>query len=275
MTRLLLFVSIFIFCLCFESVRPLRIPSQKKLTRIFTNLSFGAMGWVVIGLLFVPILLATSLFVQKEGIGIIPNLPLAYPIRFALTILSLDYTLYVWHWMNHRIPFLWRFHLVHHVDLDLDVSTASRFHVGELLWSVLFRLAQITIIGVDPFTLSIFEAAITSSAQFHHSNIRLPITLERWLNRVIVTPRMHGIHHSIIYQEVNSNFSTIFSFWDRIHRSLRLNIHNSDIVIGVDAYQVPAKVTLVKSLLLPLKPPPVPNMIPRPTMRNDQTHMVT
>src|SRR5207244_4155870 len=119
----------------------------------------------------------------------------------------LDYTMYAWHWLNHRLPFLWRFHNVHHTDLDLDVTTAARFHFGELGLSVAVRSLQIILIGVTPSLALIYEVALEASTQFHHSNWRLPFAFERVLNWLIVTPRMHGIHHSIVQRETNSNFS--------------------------------------------------------------------
>jgi len=145
-------------------------------------------------------------------------------VRGVLAVLLLDYSLYVWHVLTHRVPLLWRFHLVHHVDLDMDASTALRFHLGELLLSVPWRAAQIGLIGVSWRVYAIWQALLMLSILFHHSNFRLPLRVEGYLNRLIVTPRMHGIHHSIASDEVNSNWSSGLSFWDRLHGTLRLDV---------------------------------------------------
>ncbi len=128
--------------------------------------------------------------------------------RSALAVILLDYTLWIWHWLNHRVPLLWRFHAAHHADLDVDASTAFRFHIGELLLSVPFRALQVAFIGVEVPVLLFWEALLLVATEFHHSNLRPQLSFERWLRLGIVTPRMHGIHHSIAPTEVNSNFGT-------------------------------------------------------------------
>jgi sterol desaturase/sphingolipid hydroxylase (fatty acid hydroxylase superfamily) len=168
-------------------------------------------------------------------------------------VLLLDYTLWHWHWLTHRVPLLWRFHLVHHVDLDLDASTALRFHFGEVALSAGFRVVQVTLIGVGPLTFAVYELAFQANTLFHHSNVRLPIAAERRLNRVLVTPRMHGIHHSQVYGETNSNFSVVFPWWDWLHRTLRLNIPQAQIAIGISGYSLPEDNTLRNALVMPFR----------------------
>ena len=149
------------------------------------------------------------------------------------------------------MPWLWRFHAVHHVDLDLDASTAIRFHFGELTQSVAWRAAQIVLIGVTPLSLSVWQAALIPSILFHHSNVRLSEATERLLSRFMVTPRMHGIHHSAVQNETDSNWSSGFNFWDRLHGTLRLDVPQDEITIGVPAFQDPGEVTLPKILAMP------------------------
>ena len=127
-----------------------------------------------------------------------------------LGFLLMDWAYYWWHYATHAVPFAWRFHNVHHTDLDLDVSTAARFHFGEILLSIPFRVVAVAPLGVPPLTYLIYEIAFESASLFHHSNWRLPLGVERFLNHVIVTPRMHGIHHSIVQRETDSNWGTIF-----------------------------------------------------------------
>jgi len=131
---------------------------------------------------------------------------------------------------------LWRFHNVHHIDPDLDVSTSFRFHFVEIAYSSVFRVFQVLLIGADPLTYAVYETVFAAETMLHHSNVRLPLELERWLNKVIVTPRMHGVHHSAVGPETNSNYGVIFPWWDRLNRTLVLNVPQSSIRIGVPGY---------------------------------------
>ncbi len=168
-----------------------------------------------------------------------------------LSVILLDYTLYLWHVLTHKVPVLWRFHRVHHADLDLDASTALRFHCLEMMLSVPWRAAQVLAIGVAPLTLSIWQTATLLAILFHHSNVKIPLYIERWLCRFIVTPRMHGIHHSMIREEANANWSTIFAFPDYLHRTRKLNVPQQAVTIGVPAYRDPQEVTLAKIMAMP------------------------
>jgi hypothetical protein len=133
----------------------------------------------------------------------------------------------------------------------MDVTTSFRFHFGEVLYSTLFRLLQVALIGVLPITYLVYELVFNCATMFHHSNLRLPVAWERRLNRVFVTPRMHGVHHSVVGSETNSNYSVIFSWWDRLNRSLKLNVGQSDIVIGVPGYLLPRDNRILPMLALP------------------------
>jgi sterol desaturase/sphingolipid hydroxylase (fatty acid hydroxylase superfamily) len=149
------------------------------------------------------------------------------------------------------VPFLWRFHVVHHVDLDLSATTALRFHFAEMLLSVPWRAAQVALLGVSPRALSLWQTCLLVSILFHHSNLRLPIAVERRLARLVVTPRMHGIHHSTVQEETDSNWSSGLTLWDRLHGTLRLDVPQDGIVIGVPAYRDPEEVTLPALLAMP------------------------
>ncbi|HEX8336525.1 MAG TPA: sterol desaturase family protein, partial [Pyrinomonadaceae bacterium] len=172
-------------------------------------------------------------------------------LEAAAAVVLLDYTLYLWHVLTHRSPRLWRFHVVHHIDLDLDATTALRFHFAELALSAPWRAAQILAIGVSPLALSVWQTLLMLSVLFHHSNVRLPVALERKLNLLVVTPRMHGIHHSAVRAETDSNWSSGLTLWDRLHGTLRLDVPQAGIDIGVPAYRDPREVGLASMLALP------------------------
>ncbi len=244
-------VGVFAVGLVLEWFRPLRRVTTSKPRRVIRNLGITALNSTALQLVFFPGVLWVSRTVEESHWGVLGTLPLNPWIKIMLGILLFDYTLYLWHRMNHVFPILWRFHNVHHVDLDMDVSTASRFHFGELILSTGYRSLQVILIGSDPFTLLLFETLVITAAQFHHSNIRLPLDLERRLGRLLVTPRMHGIHHSIVRDETDSNWSTIFPFWDRLHGTLRLDVAQAEITIGVPSYREDREVSFFRLLLLP------------------------
>ena len=217
------------------------------------NLGLAGLGTAVLSLLQAPLLVPVALWARHEHVGMLNRVDLPGAVEIAAAVLLLDYTLWHWHWLTHRAPFLWRFHLVHHVDLDLDASTALRFHFGELALSVPYRLAQVVVIGADPFAVALWQLLLVASILFHHSNLRLPAGLERVLVRLIVTPRMHGIHHSDYENETNSNWSSLLSAWDYLHGTLLLSVPQRAIAIGVPAYPDPRQVTLGKALALPFR----------------------
>jgi sterol desaturase/sphingolipid hydroxylase (fatty acid hydroxylase superfamily) len=237
-----------------EMLRPLRLRQREpKLRRLERNAVVGGISAATVQLCEQPVVLPLARFVERRGWGLLPRLNLPTGLRTAVTLIALDYTLYLWHIIVHRVPFLWRFHRVHHADLDLDASTAIRFHFGELIASVPWRAAQVVIIGVDARTLQLWQTLTLMSVLFHHSNWRLPGGAERVLGYVLVTPRMHGIHHSRAADDMDSNWSSGLSLWDRLHGTLRLDVPQDAITIGVDGYDAPSDVALDR--LLTLSPP--------------------
>lgn len=166
-------------------------------------------------------MLGCARWATRSNLGLVRWLPLPAPLRAVAGFLALDYTMYLWHRALHGVSTLWRFHSVHHADADLDASTALRFHVGELAASLPFRCAQVSVLGVSANVALTYEVAMQTAAIFHHSNTRLPEVLERWIGFVVVTPRMHGVHHSVDTRDLQSNWSVLFSFWDRLHGTHR------------------------------------------------------
>jgi sterol desaturase/sphingolipid hydroxylase (fatty acid hydroxylase superfamily) len=183
--------------------------------------------------------------------GIAPRAPVPAPFRTALALVLMDYTLYWWHVLLHRVPVLWRMHAPHHADLDLDASTGVRFHFTEFLASVPWRCAQIVAIGGGPRSLKLWQALTLAEVLFHHSNVALPRSLERCIGRFLVTPRMHGLHHSIVRAERDSNFSSGLSIWDRLHGTAQNATARDDVTIGLPDYPEPRDVTLAKTLAIP------------------------
>src|SRR6202011_4051694 len=189
----------------------------------------------------------------EKPFGLVHMVALPTGTKFVISFLFMDLAFYYWHLANHRIPFFWRFHNVHHIDPDLDVSTGFRFHFGEVTMSVAFRVVQVSVIGLSGWAFAVYELVFQANTLFHHSNLRLPIRFERLLNKVLVTPRMHGIHHSQVRRENNSNFGVVFPWWDRVHRTIGLNIPQVEIAIGIAGYSQPQDGNLRNALLMPFR----------------------
>jgi sterol desaturase/sphingolipid hydroxylase (fatty acid hydroxylase superfamily) len=235
-------VSLVIFFLllgALENLQPLRRLKRSRPRRWAVNLAVTALSFGVGAAVVRPLALAAAAWTQSRSLGLFPWLALPFWVQFFLGFLWMDATFYFWHRANHVYPLLWRFHNVHHVDPDLDVSTSFRFHYGETFFSSVFRLVQVLLVGISPVTYLAYELFFNMATIFHHSNVALPIDWERRVNKVLVTPRMHGIHHSVVGSETNSNYSVIFSWWDRLNRSLRLNVPQGEVIIGVPGYLLP------------------------------------
>ncbi len=170
-----------------------------------------------------------------------------------LAFLGLDLSFYYWHRLNHRAPFLWRFHNCHHSDPDLDATTSFRFHPGEIVLSSSLRLVQGAIIAPVLSVVFAHELIFQACTFFHHSNIRMPKKLDWLLSYVIITPRMHGIHHSNYKSETDSNYGVIFSFWDRLHGTFRNSPAQKKITIGVPGYGSPEDNKTKELLKAPFK----------------------
>lgn len=248
-----LLTGLFIALLVWEWRSPLRHRVDRWLRRVLTNVVVALPSFLVLRLLLIPVVLAAATWGEVHGVGLVRWLRLPPVVAGVAAILILDYTMYVWHWLNHRVPFLWRFHHVHHSDLDLDVSTAFRFHFGEMGFSVLVRSVQVVLAGASPLAALVYEVLLEASTEFHHSNVRLPLRLERVLSWLIMTPRAHGIHHSIVARETNSNFSNFLIVWDRLHRTVRLNVRQEDIVVGVPDYREPRELGVLALLVMPFR----------------------
>lgn len=232
-----LLVAVFLMLLVLQHRWPLRRWVLGIRPRLLINVGVAVPTFLVLRLLLIPASVAGAVWAQTHSFGLLHLVALPAWLHGLLAILMMDYVLYAWHWLNHRVGLLWRFHNVHHTDRDLGVSTAFRFHFGEMLIGAVVRVVGVVLIGVAPWTVLVYEVLFEASVAFHHSNWRLPYRLERLLSRVIVTPRMHGIHHSNIEREANSNYSNLLNVWDRLHRTLRLNVPQDEITIGVPGYQ--------------------------------------
>ena len=234
-----------------ERWAPLRRRTQREPARVLRNAALGALSMAVVAAVETPLVQPLARRAETRRRGLAQRLPAPAWARDAAAFLLMDYTTYLWHVLTHKVPALWRLHLVHHVDLDMDASTALRFHALDMLVSAPYRAAQVALAGASPRALRLWQAFFFVSVLFHHSNLRLPAGLERRLARVLTTPRMHGIHHSTVRGETDSNWSSGLSLWDHLHRTFRLDVPQDQVQLGVPGYRDPADIRLRPSLRLP------------------------
>ena len=226
------------------------------------NLALGALNSVLTGMGFVALWWTTARWAQAHGVGLLNGLLLPEWVRLIAAFLLFDGWMYWWHRLNHRIPFLWRFHRTHHSDPRMDVTTANRFHIGEIALSSVLRVPIIALLGLQLWEVAFYELAMFTVVQVHHANIAFPAWLDRALRVFIVTPFMHKVHHSRSQPETDSNYSSLFSFWDRLFRTLRLRGDPRTLRYGLEEFDPPENHTLLGLLATPIK---------RVRRRTDQT----
>lgn len=241
----------FIIFLIFEYVRPYRTPSVPKTERLLTNISLTILNSAVLSLFFAAATINSALHVSVNHLGILNTFSLPFWQKVFLSIIFMDFIFYVWHILNHKAPLFWRFHRVHHSDLNMDVSTASRFHIGELAVSSCLKIGLIFLIGADAVSVILFESLLGLTAQFQHSSVRVPFWFERIFNLLFVPPSMHRIHHSVVIRERDSNYGTILSIWDRMIGTLLRDIDQERIVIGLGPYRKPEGLVLLSLFAMP------------------------
>jgi sterol desaturase/sphingolipid hydroxylase (fatty acid hydroxylase superfamily) len=246
-------VATFGVLLWLERRRPLRSTVEPKTRHMVRNIAAGGLAAAALQVAERPVASRLTYFVERHRVGLLKALRLPRLIEILLAVLLMDYTLYLWHVLTHKVPLLWRLHLPHHIDLDLDASTALRFHFAELIVAVVWRAGQIIVIGVSPTSYTAWQLFLLPSILFHHSNVELTPELDASLNRFIVTPRMHGIHHSIERDETDSNWSSGLTIWDKLHGTYRSDVPQDEITIGVPAYREPAEVTFATYLTMAFK----------------------
>ena len=249
--RVLLFWGGLVFFLGLELAIPYRKNSVSKFKRWINNLLITLFNSAIINLFFLSVVTGTAAYVQSRNLGILNLIQIPFWLKILVTLLYMDFMLYVWHLLNHEMPLLWRFHRVHHSDLNMDVSSATRFHVGELTISSLIKISIIFFLGASPMGVLIFEVTLVMCAQFHHSSLRVPGWFESVFWILFVPPSMHRIHHSVKIRERNSNYGTIFSIWDRILGTLIKDLKQDNIIIGVGAYRKPNKLNFHQLLVMP------------------------
>jgi sterol desaturase/sphingolipid hydroxylase (fatty acid hydroxylase superfamily) len=216
------------------------------------NLSLAVTAGAL-GALMAPLILLSVQFAADHGIGLCNAAPMHPALCGLLAFVLFDLWMYAWHRANHEISFLWRFHRVHHTDPAMDSTTALRFHPGEILFSTLLNCLVLAAIGMSLEAFAVYKSVMIAVILFHHSNVRIPDALDRRLRVLIVPPSMHRVHHSELRVETDSNYGTVFSFWDRLFGSYRTRRSYQDIRFGIGAYDTPDWQRPLQLLMLPFK----------------------
>jgi sterol desaturase/sphingolipid hydroxylase (fatty acid hydroxylase superfamily) len=250
--RFVSFLGMLAFMAGWESVAPRRTLIASKNTRWTTNLSQIFLSTFIVRLLPFQAI-GVALLAKDHGWGLLNNISLPYWISVAMGVLCLDFAIYLQHAMFHAIPAFWRFHLVHHTDLDFDVTTGIRFHPVEMLLSMGIKMAAIVFWGTSALAVVIFEALLNATSMFNHGNVRLSGQLDRVMRLVVVTPDMHRVHHSVLVKEHNSNFGFNFPWWDRLLGTYRQKpkAGHGGMTIGLTQFRDTEALKLPRLLVMP------------------------
>jgi sterol desaturase/sphingolipid hydroxylase (fatty acid hydroxylase superfamily) len=236
-----------------ELLAPRRSLTASKCCRWRGNLMIVILNTVIARLLFMGGVVAAAAMAQERGWGLLNWIDGPVWVEFVLAMVGLDLIIYVQHQVFHIVPILWRFHMMHHSDLDLDVSSGVRFHPVEIIISTLVKIVAVLALGAAPLAVMVFEIVLNSTALFNHSNVKIPISVEPVLRWFVVTPDMHRIHHSTDPRETNSNYGFNLPWWDRLFGTYCVEpaLGQLGMKIGLEHLGPPVCLNLMKMLRFP------------------------
>ena len=217
--RFSVFLGLFALLALIEAAAPRRVRSQTRQARWVTNWGITIANTVLLNIMaFALPLLAVGAAIDagQQGWGLFNRVELPLVFEIVLVVLILDFAIWLQHLITHKVPFLWRLHRVHHADVDIDVTTAIRFHPLEIAFSMLLKIGLVYLLGPAAIAVILFEIILNGTAMFNHANIKLPLWLDAIVRRVLVTPDMHRVHHSVHREEHDSNYGFSLSIWDRM-----------------------------------------------------------
>jgi len=254
--RLSAFFGVFALMALWEAAVPRRARLYPRRVRWLNNLALVVLNSVLLRLAFPVAAVSFAALAGERGWGLLNIFAVPYWAAFLMALAALDFAIYLQHVMFHAVPLLWRLHRVHHADPDFDVTTGARFHPIEIVLSMLIKLAVITVLGAPAAAVLAFEVLLNATAMFNHGNVRLPPRVDQWLRRLLVTPDMHRVHHSVDDDETNSNFGFNLPWWDRLLGTYRDQPRrgHQGMTIGIHGYREPGEVSWLPGILtLPFK----------------------
>ncbi|MCK5825833.1 MAG: sterol desaturase family protein [Desulfuromusa sp.] len=251
--RTIFFFTVLILVAYGETVAPQRKLTVAKTGRWFNNLGIIFLSSLLLKLTVPIAATGIAAAAAAKNWGLFNSFDLSPGVAIPLSILILDLVVYLQHLMFHAVPILWRLHMVHHADLDLDVTSGLRFHPLEILISMGIKMTVVAALGIPVLAVLIFEVILNATAMFNHGNLRLTDKLDRRLRLITVTPDMHRVHHSVLIRETNSNFGFNFPWWDRLFGTYRAQpvAGHEQMSIGLSQFRKVEQITLMKLLILP------------------------
>ncbi|MEO8141718.1 MAG: sterol desaturase family protein [Sphingomicrobium sp.] len=253
--RLSFVIGVFALLMAWEFLAPRRQLTLGRRRRWPGNVGIVVIDTVVIRLLFPTAAVGLALVAEDQGWGVLNMVAVPDWLAILLAIVLLDLAIYAQHVMFHRVPLLWRLHRMHHADLDIDVTTGVRFHPVEILLSMVIKIAVVMGLGAPALAVLIFEVLLNATSMFNHSNVWMPAGVDRLLRRILVTPDMHRVHHSIVARETHSNFGFNLPWWDRMFGTYRAQpeVGHEAMTIGLDQFRDESELRLDRLLLQPLR----------------------
>jgi sterol desaturase/sphingolipid hydroxylase (fatty acid hydroxylase superfamily) len=255
--RLIVFLGVLVAMALWELAAPRRRQEIPRVIRWTNNLGLVVIDTIVLRLSFPILAVGLALIAQDRGWGLFNVIEAPGWVAVIVSIVVLDLVIYLQHVMFHAVPALWRLHRMHHADLEFDVTTGLRFHPVEIILSMGIKLAVVMALGPPAVAVLIFEVLLNATAMFNHSNIRLPMLVDRFLRLIVVTPDMHRVHHSIIPEETNSNFGFNLPWWDRLLGTYKAQpkAGHEGMTIGIEQFRTGRDLWLDRMLVQPVKGP--------------------
>jgi sterol desaturase/sphingolipid hydroxylase (fatty acid hydroxylase superfamily) len=248
------FFGIFAVMALWELASPRRALTTSKITRWFINLAITFLNPVALRLVFPLPATGIALIAGEKNWGLFNTLAIDGWTAGIIAIVLLDLTIYLQHVLFHHVRVFWRLHMVHHTDLDIDVTTGARFHPIEIILSMVIKMAVVVLIGAPAWSVLVFEVVLNGTSMFNHSNVLIPGRIDGVLRKLIVTPDFHRVHHSVLMHEHNRNFGFNLSIWDRIFGTYRAQpgAGHKGMTIGLSEFREESRLTLPYILALPL-----------------------
>jgi sterol desaturase/sphingolipid hydroxylase (fatty acid hydroxylase superfamily) len=253
--RLAAFGGVFTVMAIWELVGPRRKQAIGCGMRWPSNLGVVVVDTLLVRLVFPITAVGLAIVAEAHGLGLFNAITLPLWIAVLASVVLLDLAIYFQHVLFHAVPALWRLHRMHHADLEFDVTTGLRFHPIEILLSIMIKLAVVAALGAPAVAVLIFEVLLNATSMFNHSNVRLPLGVDRALRWFVVTPDMHRVHHSILSRETNSNFGFNLPWWDRLFGTYRAQpaAGHEGMTIGIEQFRDPRELGLYRMLLQPFR----------------------
>jgi sterol desaturase/sphingolipid hydroxylase (fatty acid hydroxylase superfamily) len=251
--RLAAFLGVFAAIALWELAAPRRRLATSKARRWLANIGIVAINTALVRLVFASAAVGVAALAAERGTGLFNAIALPAWLEIVLAVVILDFVIYLQHVLFHAVPALWRLHMMHHADLDLDVTSGARFHPVEILLSMVIKIAVVSALGPPVAAVVAFEVVLNATAMFNHGNLRLPEGVDRVLRLLVVTPDMHRVHHSAVAAETNSNFGFNLPWWDRLLGTYRAQpaAGHEGMTLGLAQFRDPERLTLAHILVLP------------------------